>query len=368
MQPCQTTGKTTGNRPTRINGKSIVIFSTVQLGAANTNSEQNKNLLGALSFYDSNVNKKPVSDACVPTAHVAMVDTGLNHLYPEHGTSELWSTTEAVTYKRHLDWHIAQSDSYFFAVHNFNDDNVELARTTQTLYTDILNTAVSEGFSQLVRMWNYLPDINKDDAHEQERYRTFCFGRANAFEKKYQGQQLKMPAASGVGTLAKPASIALLACNDAHKAVHIENPAQTPAYAYPKQYGPRSPSFARATCLLDCNHNPVMLFVSGTAAIKQSESLYANDTLAQLQCTLENISELISRSNLSQYGIESALGIGSLDSIKVYYRHSEELSDIQTVCEATFQSHQPIAYLHADICRADLSIEIEGIIYIRAAK
>lgn len=344
-----------------------MIFSTLRLGAANAPFKQNKNLLGALSFYDSAVNENSVSDARMPTAHVAMVDSGLSHLYPRHSISELWSTNEVVTYKQHLKWHIAQSESYFFAVHNFNDNNVDLAQATQTLYADILNTAVNGGFSQLVRMWNYLPNINKDDAHGQERYRTFCFGRANAFDKKYQGQQIKMPAASGVGTLAKPASIALLACNEAHKTIHIENPAQTPAYAYPKQYGPRSPSFARATCLLDNNHDPVMLFVSGTAAIKQSESLYANDTLAQLQCTLDNIGVLISQSNLSQYGIESALSISSLDSIKVYYRHSEELSDIQTVCETAFKSHQPITYLHADICRADLSIEIEGIIHIRTA-
>ena len=42
---------------------------------------------------------------------------------------------------------------------------------------------------------------------------------------------------------------------------HFENPLQVPAYEYPGEYGPRSPSFARATVV--AQPGPC-LFVSGT--------------------------------------------------------------------------------------------------------
>ena len=59
----------------------------------------------------------------------------------------------------------------------------------------------------------------------------------------------RLCAASAVGSLGGELSICFLGSKE--RGVHCENPRQLPAYRYPKLYGPRSPSFARATLAPD---------------------------------------------------------------------------------------------------------------------
>ena len=46
---------------------------------------------------------------------------------------------------------------------------------------------------------------------------------------------------------------------------HFENPRQVPAFEYPAQYGPRPPSFSRATAVKAGEGR--WIFISGTAAV-----------------------------------------------------------------------------------------------------
>ncbi len=61
-----------------------------------------------------------------------------------------------------------------------------------------------------------------------------------------------MPAATGIGTSGEGVGFYFLTCRDGERAVkHVEN---SPAYRYPLQYGPKSPSFARGTLLSDASN------------------------------------------------------------------------------------------------------------------
>ena len=119
----------------------------------------------------------------------------------------------------------------------------DLAGATQRVYADILRAA--RGLN-LYRIWNVVPRINEPGPGGMENYRAFCRGRSDAFEAGFgTGFQNRLPAASAVGSAHPQLTIAFVAGTD--EARHFENPAQVPAYQYPPEHGPRSPSFARAT-------------------------------------------------------------------------------------------------------------------------
>lgn len=102
------------------------------------------------------------------------------------------------------------------------------------------------GYPQIFRMWNFIPHINENNPDGLEVYRDFCAGRAEAFERYSKYEHLSMPAATGIGTQGGNITFYFLACKSG-LSIHLENPRQIPAYRYPQKYGPRSPSFARAT-------------------------------------------------------------------------------------------------------------------------
>lgn len=226
----------------------------------------------------------------------------------------------------------------------------ELSARTEALYRRIL--AATRG-RHLVRMWNYVPAINATTG-ALENYRAFCAGRARAFEAELgAGFESRLPAASAVGSNARTVSVLFAAAQAAP--VHVENPEQIPAYRYPIEHGPRSPSFARATVARDGARQ--LVFVSGTAAIKGHQTIAPGALRGQLDCTLDNL-RLISRAS----GLGDHLGATTARArwFKVYLRHPEDLPTARQQLESTLlRPSDTVTYLHAAICRAALDIEIE---------
>src|SRR5690606_226506 len=102
------------------------------------------------------------------------------------------------------------------------------------------------GYPHLVRIWNFIPDINRGSG-DDETYVHFNRGRAIAFDELGFSSS-RYPAATGVGSPAgSPLKVVVLASRTVPLA--IENPRQTSACHYPRQFGPRSPAFARAMLL-----------------------------------------------------------------------------------------------------------------------
>jgi chorismate lyase/3-hydroxybenzoate synthase len=228
-----------------------------------------------------------------------------------------------------------------------------LLRATEIAYQEIFEVLKETGHRHLIRIWNYLPEINRE-AGGDERYRLFNSARQLAFRNSGQATVDTVPAASALGSPAgSPISIYFLAARQQPKM--IENPRQTSAYHYPPKFGRHSPIFSRACMLRESAGTS--LFVSGTASIVGHETLHQGDVAAQTRETMANINALLDEANrlvgLARYSLDEL-------KFKVYVRQPSDLGAIEEALLGSLRSSSPIVYLQADVCREDLLVEIEA--------
>jgi chorismate lyase/3-hydroxybenzoate synthase len=228
-----------------------------------------------------------------------------------------------------------------------------LIRATELAYQEIFGVLKETEHHHLIRIWNYLPEINRE-AGGDERYRLFNSARQLAFRNSGQAMVGTVPAASALGSPAgSPISIYFLAARQQPKM--IENPRQTSAYHYPPKFGRHSPIFSRA-CMLNESAG-TSLFVSGTASIVGHETIHHGDVGAQTRETMANISALLDEANrvggLARYCLDGL-------KFKVYVRQPSDLRAIEEALLGSLRSSTPIVYLQADVCREDLLVEIEA--------
>lgn len=228
-------------------------------------------------------------------------------------------------------------------------DDTNLEQSARRLYASILRH--TDGLN-LHRFWNFVPHINAR-VGELDRYMCFCAGRAQAFthhDRPFAGADL--PPASAVGTVGEHLCVAFIA--GSARLSPIENPLQVPAYRYPRRYGPRPPSFARAGVIDD----PDTLFISGTASIRASESLHPGDFNCQAQIALENLQAVSDAAHHTDW-LQAAAAYQR--TVRVYVKNIDH-----------WQQHAPWLQQHlldgveqfnviqADICRPELLVEIEA--------
>jgi chorismate lyase/3-hydroxybenzoate synthase len=236
-----------------------------------------------------------------------------------------------------------------------------LQDATQQLYSRLLHKVASSGHPHLVRIWNYFPEINRID-NNLERYRQFCVGRFDAFAHQNLGET-QFPSACALGN--QGGNLVVYALASKVQPWHFENPRQASAYHYPSEYGPRSPSFARASLLALPQQAP-SLFVSGTASVVGHVTQHPNDLALQTNVTLENLRLLLTHV-ADQYALAHPGGITpefSPEVLKVYLRHRQDLDYVQQRVEHAYPG-TPVMYVAADICRADLLLEIDGLWRLR---
>ena len=228
-----------------------------------------------------------------------------------------------------------------------------LREATDTAYRTLFDALRGARHPHLIRVWNYLPDINRH-ADGDERYRHFNAARRAAFERAGRASTETAPAATAVGCAAgKPLTVFFLA--GAAPPIMIENPRQVSAYHYPPQYGRESPLFSRA-CLLRAA-GEAHLFISGTASIVGHRTLHPGDVAAQAREALVNLSILV-----EEAGRRRAQGEPQIDGLrlKVYLRRVADLESVRAEIGRHPLSVESIVYLEADICREDLLVEIEA--------
>ncbi len=216
-------------------------------------------------------------------------------------------------------------------------------------YTTLLQKLRDRNYPHLLRAWNYLPRINHGD-NDNERYKQFCLGRHEAFS---HCQQHHYPAATAIGHGGGDIVIYLIASRQTVPQ-HFENPDQLSAFCYPREYGPKSPSFARASVLQ--NQNGKQLYLSGTASIHGHQSLHPNNFNGQMDVTCGNINTLLQHV-ASQLRVET---IPTLEFIKVYVRNHQDLNKAEAAIEQHFGPEVPALFLQGDICRQELLVEIDG--------
>jgi chorismate lyase / 3-hydroxybenzoate synthase len=234
------------------------------------------------------------------------------------------------------------------------DEAEGLRHATETAYQDIFELLEETEHRHLIRVWNYLPDINRE-AGGDERYRLFNSARQMAFRNSGRATMGTVPAACALGSPAgSPISIYFLAARRPPRM--IENPRQTSAYHYPPKFGKHSPIFSRA-CLWG-ESGSSRLFVSGTASIVGHETIHCGDVVAQTRETMVNIRALLDEANrITGYGRYSMDGL----KLKVYVRRTSDLPAIQATLSGSLRNATRILYLQADVCRKDLLVEIEAV-------
>jgi chorismate lyase / 3-hydroxybenzoate synthase len=242
-------------------------------------------------------------------------------------------------------------------------------------YRAILGEIRALGYPHLLRVWNYFPGINRAEAG-LERYQQFCLGRYRAFAEllsDFQQSDFRqsdfrrhLPAATAIGTRSGPVQIYFLA--GTNHGLHLENPRQVSAYKYPPLYGPRSPSFARAT-LYDAGHEQ-HLFIAGTSSIVGHASRHPGDPYRQAVETLRNIETVIATARSLRDGTGRPIGLTAQETqalLKVYVRHPEDFPIVQTALDEHLRFPARCLYLSGAICRDNLLVEAEAVLGGREA-
>ncbi len=231
------------------------------------------------------------------------------------------------------------------------------------------------GFDHVVRTWLYLGDITGPEG-DLERYMELNRARADFYQNIAFGNghllndvRLSMyPASTGIGMSNKGIVMSCTAMDTTRKDVFLtplENPQQTPVYQYETCYSPKSPKFVRAMALIINGYTT--LWISGTASIVNSQSVHIGDPGKQTEQTIANIERLISAENLARHGIKGARpGLSDFARLRVYIKRPQDYTICRQICEKRF-GNIPILYTLSDVCRSDLLVEMEGVVFVKRA-
>ena len=273
----------------------------------------------------------------------------------EEATCEVWHSAEPLQSGRHGPIHYRQGETLLFGCMSLDevagDARPPLQATTEAAYASIFELLESRGYHAL-RFWNYFPAINQE-SHHKERYRQFNIGRQDAFLAHGRSVIGNVPAACALGSAGGGLQIAFLAART--NVISVENPRQVSAYHYPSQYGPRSPTFARAGLVKLGGRD--MLFISGTASIVGHQTLHHGDVVAQTRECLHNIAAIVAEANRQAPSADFRL---DALAYKVYVRHPENMATVRREMAQIIGGPVSAIFLQADVCRADLLVEIEA--------
>jgi len=272
-----------------------------------------------------------------------------------HPLFEVWTSDQPVTTLQKNECSLAMSGDVLAGTISLDEkEGATLDAATELAYRQLLHHTRELGFPYLWRVWNFFPDINEEEAG-LERYRRFCVGRHQAVEANLQNFPSALPAGTAVGTRSGPLQIYFLA--GARPASHLGNPRQMNAYEYPRDYGPRSPSFARATFC--SSESGPQLFIAGTASVVGHTSRHVGCPKAQTQEIVHNLRTLIEHAgNMEPRGI----GTSHRAIYKVYVRNPDQLLSIRQTLHDPLLNSSPTLLLQGDLCRQELLVEIEGLV------
>ncbi|PFH28190.1 enamine deaminase RidA (YjgF/YER057c/UK114 family) [Burkholderia sp. JKS000303] len=244
------------------------------------------------------------------------------------------------------------------------DGGMPLEQATHDAYRALFDVLDTLGIVHPLRIWNTVPAINAQQ-FGIERYRQFNIGRQRAFDACRRALTGGVPAACALGSVvpvagdmppAAPLAIHFIASRT--PADPVENPRQISAYHYPVEYGPRAPTFARAAAWTD-GDAPPLLFVSGTASIVGHRTVHRGDVVAQTRETIANLAAVLEQAARQGHGPFTLADL----SYRVYVRDAADAAALAAIDRALREAAgfdvRPL-FVHADVCRDDLLVEIEA--------
>ena len=270
---------------------------------------------------------------------------------------EVWSSDHPVRLYKDSGLSAAISgDLLFGSIMAFEDPGTGLNHTTERAYQQLLRLLRESGFpTPVANMELTFLHINEEQ-HGLERYRLFCMGRHEALADMPARFSGLIAGRYSRGNTRRTASN-LFSCGRP-SATHLGSPRQINAYEYPKIYGPRSPSFARATlCQSD---STTQLFISGTASVVGHQSQHEGLADAQALETVTNLRALIDMLNSRRLLSSAKPRLQSVfQGLPPKPKH---LETVRRVLDAPFLLTSRLLYLQGDLCRKELLVEIEGLV------
>jgi chorismate lyase/3-hydroxybenzoate synthase len=217
-----------------------------------------------------------------------------------------------------------------------------------------------------IRFWAFVPSIHAGLGAGLDRYMVFNAGRFAAYSAWCGGRDAlgaSVATASAVGIEGDRLEIHCLAGRE--PGTPVENPRQIPAYHYSRRYGPLPPCFARATAVPAADGRRRLL-VGGTASIRGEESFHSGDVRQQTLETLQNLASLV-RSAQGVAGSadrdpqELRARLSCFRELRIYRPRPEDTDAILETLAGAFEGISRIELMQAELCRPELSVELEGV-------
>ena len=227
-------------------------------------------------------------------------------------------------------------------------------------YVSIAEQLAAGAHRHPVRFWNHVPFITDPADAGRDNYMVFNAGRFRAFSDWYGSParfERDVATASATGHWSRDLIVHCLATDAAGAAVN--NPRQVAPYHYSQRFGPLPPCFARATKL----ESSELLLVGGTASVRGEDSVHVDDLASQCRETYVNLASLVSAAIGKKLTSSAKLPrlLAGFRDLRVYYPDRAREAEIEESIKENFPNLRHLEMLHADLCRAELLVEIEGI-------
>ena len=250
-----------------------------------------------------------------------------------------------------------------FSTSNSGDCQTDASLVFKTLQQQLDETGFS--ISDITRQWNYIEGIvsNKED---HQNYQVFNDARSQFYQDHFT--ENGYPAATGIGMMAGGILIDYIAIKGNNVTnIPIDNPVQIPAHKYhqdclmglPTGDKKTTPKFERGRYV--SLQGEEIVFVSGTAAITGEKTANPGDVEQQTRLTIDNIDSLVSKDNLSKN--ISIPGDLKYNYLRIYVKERSDFKKVREICEKRY-GNVPMVWLQANICRDDLTVEIEGTLLV----
>ncbi len=314
----------------------------VRLTARGGRPPPGRHVLARIAFHTLPETAKPPADGVV--LPLAALDAD-----PERpATDELWCVGDRVERRCGDGLWLAQSREFTFGcLHVPPPAGADYSNAIASLYERLLAELAASPHPYPLKIWHYLPAINRG-AGDDENYRRFCAGRDRAL-RAVAPHLLPLPAATAIGIPNDGLPLTVYWLAAARPGVNVENPRQTSAWHYPREYGPASPNFSRGTLL---SGNGLFL-ISGTASVVGHSSRHPGDSAAQSAEMFANLGALLEAAGLA--------GRATPGCLRIYLRDRASWPDVARRLAESPWHDWPIRPLHGEICRAELMVEIDGV-------
>jgi len=230
----------------------------------------------------------------------------------------------------------------------------------------------------IVRQWNYIEDLlrlRSTLSGKRQNYQEF-----NDIRRRFYGEAAfpaGFPAATGIGMSHGGVVLEFQAVSPSSglDVVPLSNPLQKDAHRYSQEVlvgDPERKSYPKASPLFERGKylgwdGAGIVFISGTAAVREQATFARKDVASQTRITIENIRRLVSKDNLKNHGIEAGGEPWPLSYLRAYVKRRGDLPVVKKICQQSF-GNVPSHFVKADICRDDLLVELEGVVSVNLRK